>query len=46
MAGAVGLALVTAGTWGLVGWAWAAVLLGSILLGLYIVRELRTIIVR
>lgn len=44
MVGAVGLALVGAGVWGLYGWQWAAVLVGSLFVGLYIVREVRTIV--
>lgn len=42
--GMVGLALVAAGVWALAGWPWCAVLVGSVLIGLFAVREVRAIV--
>ncbi len=41
--GLAGVALVVAGVWGLLGWAWAAILAGLPVAGFYLFGELRAI---
>lgn len=38
--GAAGAALLGAGVWAQWGWPWAAMLWGSLVLGVYVIREL------
>jgi hypothetical protein len=41
VAGAAGVALVISGVRAIVGWPWASILLGAMVLGVYIIHEVR-----